>query len=89
MNLRGWGLSRAVLALSHTLVEHLLYRVMTADAAAQTRVGTFGVRCLTRLNGLRSYSPIQRGRVALLKELTVEYVSVGSRRRSAWRFRPA
>lgn len=68
----------ALLAFSHTLVEHLLYHVMlTETCAAQTRIGAFGVRSLMRLTGLRSYSSIRRGCVGLLKKLSIELASNG------------
>ena len=68
----------ALLAFSHTLVEHLLYHVMlTETCAAQTRTGAFGVRSLMRLTGLRSYSSIRRGCVGLLKKLSIELASNG------------
>jgi len=65
----------ALLALSHTPVEHRLYEVMFVQtAAAQQPVGVFGLRRLLSLTGLRSYSSIQRGCGGLVRKLSIESV---------------
>lgn len=65
----------ALLALSHTSVEHQLYQAMLAETiTGRKRAGAFGVRRLMGLTGLRSYSSIRRGRAGLLKKLSIEYV---------------
>ena len=65
--------SMALLALSHTPVEHKLYEAMLVEtAAARTRVGTFSVRRLMTLTGLNSYSTIRRARTVLLSKLSID-----------------
>lgn len=68
----------ALLALSHTPVEHRLYRVMLHEAASNdSRVGAFSVRRLMILTGLHSYSTIRRARVGLLNKLSIESLENG------------
>lgn len=63
----------ALLALSHTQIEHQLYRAMFAATLAEGRqTGAFGVRSLLRLTGLRSYGSVKRGCAGLLDKLSVE-----------------
>lgn len=55
------GHNMARLALSHTPVEHQLYRAMRAEtAAAGIQVGSFSARHLMILTGLSGYSSIRR-----------------------------
>ncbi len=66
-----------LLALSHTPGEHRLYQAMLVEVVrAQTRVGTFSVRSLMTLTGLRSYSTIRRGLAGLIKKLSIEHQRV-------------
>jgi DNA-binding CsgD family transcriptional regulator len=70
------GQAMSLLALSHTPVEHRLYQVMfTETVAARQRVGSFGIRRLMVLTGLRSYSSIRRGCLGLLNKLSIERVN--------------
>ncbi len=63
----------ALLALSHTPIEHQLYEAMLADTSAtETRTGLFSIRRLMLLTGLRSYSTIRRGRAGLVNKLSIE-----------------
>jgi DNA-binding CsgD family transcriptional regulator len=63
----------AVLALSHSKVEHLLYRhLLEQTRAAGTRLATFNLRRLMDATGLGSYSTIRRGRDGLLRKLSIE-----------------
>ncbi len=67
------GQLMALLALSHTPVEHRLYEAMYAETvAAQKRVGSFSVQRLTRLTRLTSHTTIRRGRSGLVDKLSVE-----------------
>jgi DNA-binding CsgD family transcriptional regulator len=63
----------ALLALSHTPIEHQLYQAMLDELrAVRGRVGVFGVRRLMILTGLRSYSSVRRGCLGLLNKLSIE-----------------
>lgn len=63
----------ALLALSHTPIEHQLYEAMLADIKSDaTRIGVFSIRRLMILTGLRSYSTIRRGRSGLVNKLSIE-----------------
>jgi DNA-binding CsgD family transcriptional regulator len=67
------GSAMSLLALSHTLLEHHLYRAMLAETTGrERRIGAFGVRVLMRLTGLRSYSSIRRGCVGLINKLSID-----------------
>ena len=72
----------ALLAFSHTPIEHRLYQAMLAETtAAQTRSGQFSVRRLMLLTGLNSYSTIRRARTGLISKLSIgcqESVSNGN-----------
>ncbi len=68
----------ALLALSHTIVEHRLYLAMWSELKAEKKIlGSFGIRYLMRLTGLSSYSSIRRGCLGLVNKLSVEAVSNG------------
>ncbi len=72
------GKMLALLALSHTVVEHRLYLAMKSELNAQKETfGSFGIRRLMRLTGLSSYSSIRRGCLGLVGKLSVETVSNG------------
>ena len=63
----------ALLALSHTAIEHRLYLAMLDETrAAEGRAGAFSVRRLMTLTGLNSYSTIRRGRAGLLRKLSID-----------------
>lgn len=63
----------ALLALSHTHVEHLLYQAMLKETASeQKNSGVFSVRRLMQLTGLNSYSTVRRGRDGLLNKKSIE-----------------
>ncbi|HLA10746.1 MAG TPA: LuxR C-terminal-related transcriptional regulator, partial [Pyrinomonadaceae bacterium] len=67
----------ALLALSHTPLEHQLYRAMLSEVTVtRTRVGAFSARTLMMLTGLNSLSAIRRGRAGLLKKLSIERYNV-------------
>lgn len=63
----------ALLALSHTPVEHQLYQaMMEAVAGGATRAGSFSARRLMALTGLKGYSTIRRGLAGLISKLSIE-----------------
>jgi DNA-binding CsgD family transcriptional regulator len=67
----------ALLALSHTPLEHQLYWAMLNEVTAtQTRVGAFSARVLMMLTGLNSFSAIRRARAGLFKKLSIERYKV-------------
>jgi ATP/maltotriose-dependent transcriptional regulator MalT len=61
----------ALLALSHTRVEHSLYLAM-AEASAETGACSLTVRDLMVRTGVGSYSTIRRGLAGLAAKLSVE-----------------
>ncbi len=66
----------ALLALSHTPVEHQLYEAMLFDTASTgSPIGAFSIRRLIELTGLTSYSTIRRGRRGLVNKLSIENCS--------------
>jgi DNA-binding CsgD family transcriptional regulator len=63
----------ALLALSHTTVEHLLYEAMLREISFDKKdQGEFSVRRLMQLTGLNSYSTVRRGRNGLLNKMSIE-----------------
>jgi DNA-binding CsgD family transcriptional regulator len=67
------GREMALLALSHTVVEHRLYTAMRGALADDGReTGPFGIRRLMGLTGMTSYSSIRRGCSGLVGKLSVE-----------------
>lgn len=71
------GQAMALLALSHTPVEHQLYQAMfTETVASETRVGSFGMRRLMVLTGLSAKSTIRRGLAGLIEKLSIERYKV-------------
>jgi len=63
----------ALLALTHTLIEHRLYEVMFEQTRAVGQVfDSFSVRRLLTLSGLRSYGSVRRGCHGLVRKLSVE-----------------
>ena len=71
----------ALLALSHTPVEHRLYEAMLgAVAVADGQSSPFSVRRLMSLTGIMSYPTVRRGRDGLIKKLSIQ--SCGAERAS-------
>ena len=71
----------ALLALSHTALEHRLYLAMRAAAGPSAGgAGNFGVRRLMQLTGLSSYSSVRRGCAVLINKLSVEVLRSGDPR---------
>src|SRR5437868_4485431 len=67
------GDEMALLALSHTPVEHLLYEVMRGAALqGKNSYRIFSVRHLMQLTGLNNYSTVRRGRDGLLNKKSIE-----------------
>lgn len=65
----------ALLALSHTVIEHRIYQVMHMETILARRTsGTFTVRRLSGLCGLRSYDSIKRGCVGLIRKRSIEAI---------------
>src|SRR5262249_40712029 len=63
----------ALLALSHTVVEHQLYLAMSAEiATVGTRVASFTTRRLMTLSGINGYSTVRRGLNGLVNKLSIE-----------------
>jgi len=63
----------AMLALTHTSIEHRLYEALLAEvSAAQTRICTFGLRQLMTLTQLPNYSAIRRSIRGLVSKLSIE-----------------
>ncbi len=72
------GQAMALLALSHTPIEHQLYRAMLAETASlQTRLGAFSARRLMILTGLHGYSTVRRGLAGLVGKLSIERQKTG------------
>ena len=72
---KGESSADALLALSHTSVEHDLYTAMRREMeATQSREGVFTIRQLMTLTQLRSYSTVRRGLAGLIKKLSIEPV---------------
>ena len=67
----GW--SMALVALSHTLVEHRLYISMLAETVAQgIRISLFSTRKLMALTSIRSSGTVRRGLEGLIVKLSIE-----------------
>lgn len=63
----------ALLAYSHTAIEHRLYKVMYALAREQQRQTVIlSVRRLVALSGLRSHGSVRRGCTGLINKLSIE-----------------
>lgn len=63
----------ALVALSHTVVEHQLYSAMLAEIATiGTRVASMNTRRLMSLTGINNYSTVRRGVMGLVNKLSVE-----------------
>src|SRR5213594_3005654 len=61
----------ALIALSHTPVEHRLYSAMLAVRKETANTNTFTVRDLMTLTGIRSLSTVRRGLEGLLVKLSI------------------
>src|ERR1041385_3755552 len=65
--------SMALLALSHTVIEHRLYSAMLSETESLgTRTGNFTVRRLMSLTGLRGYNTVHRGLFCLCEKLSIQ-----------------
>jgi DNA-binding CsgD family transcriptional regulator len=63
----------ALVALSHTVVEHQLYSAMLAEiATVGTRVASITTRRLMSLTGINGYSTVRRGVTGLVNKLSIE-----------------
>lgn len=63
----------ALVALSHTPIEHLLYTSMLAETSAQgSRVSHFSTRQLMSLTSIRSSGTVRRGLEGLIVKLSIE-----------------
>ena len=63
----------ALLALSHTVIEHRLYRAMLSETESLgTRTGNFSVRRLMSLTGLKGYNTVHRGLFCLCEKLSIQ-----------------
>jgi DNA-binding CsgD family transcriptional regulator len=65
----------ALLALSHTAVEHCLYVNMLRSLPDGGGSGPFSIRGLMQLSGLSSYSSIRRACLGLIEKLSVETIA--------------
>jgi DNA-binding CsgD family transcriptional regulator len=67
------GQATALVALSHTAVEHRLYSAMLAEiSTVGTRVASFTTRRLMSLTGINGYSSVRRGLAGLVNKLSIE-----------------
>src|SRR6266550_3999789 len=63
----------ALVALSHTVVEHRLYSIMLAEISrVGTRVASFTTRRLMGMTGINGYSTVRRGLTGLGNKLSIE-----------------
>lgn len=63
----------ALVALSHTVVEHQIYSAMLAEiSSVGTRVASFTTRRLMSLTGIAGYSTVRRGLSGLANKLSIE-----------------
>src|SRR5262245_3673892 len=67
------GRAMALVALSHTQLEHRIYVSMLSEAiAAGDGVALFSIRTLMTLTGIRSSSTVRRGLEGLIAKLSIE-----------------
>lgn len=72
------GRAMALVALSHTHLEHRLYTTMLSETAERNvDVGLFSVRHLMMLTSIRSASTVRRGLEGLIAKLSIERQSNG------------
>ena len=70
--------SLALVALSHTAIEHRLYTSMLSEAAAcENRVGVFSTRQLMDLTSIRRSGTVRRGLEGLIVKLSIVRQSDG------------
>ena len=63
----------ALVALSHTVIEHQLYSAMLTEISlVGTRVASFTTRRLMTLTGIAGYSTVRRGVNGLVNKLSIE-----------------
>jgi DNA-binding CsgD family transcriptional regulator len=63
----------ALVALSHTVVEHQVYSAMLAEIAAiGTRIAAISTRRLMSLTGIHGHSTVRRGVAGLVNKLSIE-----------------
>jgi DNA-binding CsgD family transcriptional regulator len=63
----------ALVALSHTVIEHQLYSAMLTEISlVGTRVASFTTRRLMTLTGIAGYSTVRRGVTGLVNKLSIE-----------------
>jgi len=63
----------ALVALSHTVIEHQLYSAMLTEISlVGTRVASFTTRRLMTLTGIAGYSTVRRGITGLVNKLSIE-----------------
>jgi DNA-binding CsgD family transcriptional regulator len=63
----------ALVALSHTVIEHQLYSAMLTEiSTVGTRVASFTTRRLMTLTGIAGYSTVRRGVTGLVNKLSIE-----------------
>ena len=63
----------AMVALSHTVIEHQVYSAMLSEiAAVGTRVASITTRRLMSLTGINGYSTVRRGVIGLVNKLSIE-----------------
>ena len=67
------GRAMALVALSHTQLQHRLYTTMLSETVTQeVRAGFFSSRQLMTLTGIRSLSTLRRGLEGLIAKLSIE-----------------
>jgi DNA-binding CsgD family transcriptional regulator len=70
---RGDEQAMAIVALSHTVIEHQVYSAMLAEIATiGTRVASITTRRLMSLTGINGYSTVRRGVIGLVNKLSIE-----------------
>src|SRR2546430_12834484 len=63
----------ALLALSHTVIEHRLYCAMLSETESLgLRTGNFSVRRLMSLTGLKGHNTVHRGLICLCQKLSIQ-----------------
>lgn len=73
------GREMALLSLSHTPLEHQLYRAMLSEVESARRSnGSFSVRGLTELTGIHSSSTIRRSLAGLSRKLSIQKTAAES-----------
>ena len=71
------GRAMALLALSHTVIEHRIYMAMRSALEEEGKdVGSFGIRFLVAITGLSSYSSVRRACAGLVEKLSVEETAI-------------